>query len=134
VHYFSQPGSAGIARIGGDILWSTNAGIVRGTESGDPPQSVYSSAPGEIAGIASDGQEVFWMARDGVVFALPLGNPVPPPPREVCRASLDRADADVDARPDGSDGSAVLDVVVDEQWVYFAEPARRRISKCIKHL
>jgi len=132
VHYSSQMGSAGIATSASDIFWSSAAGILRGNESGQAPQSVYGNATGEIAGIATDGQEVYWMAPDGAVRALSLGIPVPPPPREVCRASVDGADAEAGARPDGTDGSRVLDVAVDDQWVYFAEPARRRISKCPK--
>ena len=132
VHYPSQPGSAGIASSGTRLFWSASAGIFRGDELRQPPQVVYGSAPGEIAGIATDGQEVFWMAPDGTVRALPIDNPALPPPREVCRANIERGDAQVDAWPDGGDGAAVLDVAVDDEWVYFAEPPQRRISKCAK--
>ena len=130
VHYPMQTGSAGIATSGSDIFWSGATGIMRGNESGQPEQLVYGIAPGAVAGIASDGQEIFWIAPDGTVRALAFDNPAPPPPREVCRASI--AVSDGGARPDGSDVAAVLDVAVDDAWVYFAEPPRLRISKCAK--
>jgi hypothetical protein len=127
IHKF-QSGAAGIALSGTDIFWSVTAGIVRGDDSPQMPRSVYASAPGEVSGIATDGQEIYWIAPDGGVRALMLNNPVPTPPREVCRASIGMGDAGTD----GGEAAAIVDIAVDDEWVYFAEPPRRRISKCLK--
>ncbi|HMI83902.1 MAG TPA: hypothetical protein VK550_07395, partial [Polyangiaceae bacterium] len=71
-------------------------------------------------------------SADGAVRAVSLTNPVPLPPREVCRARIEMNDAEVDAGPDGGNNLPIIDIAVDEQWVYFSEPSLRQISKCIK--
>lgn len=131
--YREQSGAAGIATDGRYLVWSLDSGIVRGGLAGPPPEpgSVYPGMPGEVAGIGMDGEEVFWIGGDGVVRASPILSPLPPTPREVCRR-VEFADAEVDARPDGASAATFADVAVDDQWVYFTEPALRRISKCSK--
>jgi hypothetical protein len=131
VHYLEQKGAAGIDLRGTDLFWSVAAGIVRGDETPSPERSVYSSAPGEVMGVATDGDEIFWIAADGNVRAMSLTSPLPVP-REVCRARIETGDAAADARPDGAASAVILDVAVDDAWVYFGEPALRRISKCAK--
>jgi hypothetical protein len=81
--------------------------------------------------VATDGDEIFWIATDGHVRAMSLTSPLPVP-REVCRASIEPGDAAADARPDGPTSAVIRDVAVDDTWVYFGEPALRRISKCAK--
>ena len=134
--YLTQPGVAGIAIHNDNIFWSRDTGIVFGSEKGqveDAADPVYLGMPGEVAGIATDGQEVYWIGSDGAVRAISLRDSTPTP-REVCRAHISTGDAESDVRLDGDGGaSAMADVAVDEQWVYFAEPALRQISKCRKH-
>jgi hypothetical protein len=131
--YNLQLGAAGIAVSGPDLYWSLDAGIVKGDITGQmqPPVAIYDGASGEVAGIATDGQDVYWIASDGAVRAKSLGPT--PAMREVCRARTELGDAGADARPDGAGGEfASADVAVDDQWVYFTEPAIRQISKCLK--
>ena len=133
VVYNMQPGAAGVAVSGANLFWSLSAGIVRGVDTGQPPiEAVYMGAPGEVGGIANDQQEIYWIASDGAVRALPLNNPGALPPRDVCRASVNTSDAEVDARPDSAGDPAIADIAVDDQWVYFTEPTVPRISKCLK--
>jgi hypothetical protein len=132
--YAMQAGAAGIAMYGDQLFWSTDMGIVRGSERGqgaDPSRPVYSGMPGEVSGIATDGQDVYWIGSDGAVRAISrVPNAMA---REVCRASTETSDAESDARPDGDGGNPTrADVAVDEQWVYFTEPAVQQISKCRK--
>jgi hypothetical protein len=122
--YLSRIGAAGIAVSGANLFWSDDTGIVRGADDGQTMQSIYRAGPGEIRGIATDGQDVYWMARDGALRAISLTDPGAGPPREVCRTDPETA---MDGGP-----RAAADVAVDDQWVYFAEPAKRRISKCLK--
>jgi hypothetical protein len=133
VLYQPQQGAAGIAISGTDLFWSVATGIVRGVDNGQSAsQRVYDGKPGEVGGIATDGQEIYWIASDGAVRAILVNNPSGAPPREVCRASNEPSDAAIDARPDGAGSDAVADIAVDDAWVYFTEPAVRRISKCQK--
>ena len=131
VHYREQKGAAGITARGTDLFWSVAAGIVRGDEAPSPERSVYSGVPGEVAGVATDGDEIFWISTDGDVRAMSLMSPLPLP-RDVCRARIEIGDAAADARPDGPTSTIILDIAVDDEWVYFGEPALRRISKCAK--
>lgn len=129
--YPFQGGAAGVAVSGTDLFWSLDAGIVRGNDTGQSqPRPVYPGAPGEVGGIAADGQEIYWIASDGAVRALSLTNPGPISPREVCRATV--AIGDADARPDSAGNASMADIAVDDQWVYFTEPAIGQISKCLK--
>jgi hypothetical protein len=128
--YLSQLGAAGIALKGTELYFGVTAGLVRGGENGQAaPEAVYRTAPGEIGGVATDEAEIYWITVDGVVRALSL-EPSATTPREVCRASAQPFDAGLPA--DGGASLGLADVAVDEQWVYFTEPARRRVSKCFK--
>jgi len=133
--YPMQDGAIGIAVFGMDLYWSSDAGIVRGSVAGlaqKGPQPLYRAAPGEAAGIATDGREVFWIGSHGTVRAISPDDPNATP-REVCRASAETSDAESDARPDADGGTSVVaDIAVDDEWVYFTEPAVRQISKCRK--
>jgi hypothetical protein len=131
VHYQEQKGAAGIGLHGTDLFWSVGAGIVRGDETPSPERSVYSGMHGEVAGVATEGDEIFWIATNGDVRAMSLTSPIPVP-REVCRASVEIGDAAADAHPDVATTAVILDIAVDDEWVYFGEPALRRISKCAK--
>jgi len=135
LHYLNQPGAAGIAMFGADLFWSITAGIVHGTDEGqveEPEVQIYAAdAPGEVAGIATDGQEIFWIRSDGVVRSILRFGPTTS--REVCRASAETGDAEPDARPRGDGGASTFaDIAVDDQWVYFTEPAIQQITKCRK--
>jgi hypothetical protein len=133
VLYPPQMGAAGIAVNGTDLFWSLDTGILRGRDDGIwPVQPVYRGMPGEVAGIATDGDDVYWIASDGAVRAISLNDPITSAPREVCRARVEMGDAAVDARADAAGSAVIADVAVDDQWVYFTEPAIPQISKCAK--
>jgi hypothetical protein len=133
--YIDQPGAAGIAIHGTEVFWSVHTGIVGGSVKGQgetPATALYDGAPGEMAGIATDGKEIYWIGAEGNVRALSLEDPSAMV-REVCRASAEMGDAESDVRPARDGGTwAGADIAVDEGWVYFTEPALRRISKCRK--
>jgi hypothetical protein len=120
LHYGSQTGAAGIASNAGNLFWSVEAAVVRGDESGQTARPIFSVTPSAARGLATDGQEIFWMEEGGSVRAMSVVSPVPPPARYVCTANL------------GSASALARDVAIDDAWVYFAEPALRRISKCPK--
>jgi hypothetical protein len=124
VLYPFQVGAAGIAVNGEDLFWSVETGIVRGKGDGTTMQTIYRGAPGEVRGIATDEQDVYWKAQDGTIRAISYIDPSAMLPRDVCHA-------DPDANTDGGQRAAA-DIAVDAQWVYFAEPTKRTISKCLK--
>jgi hypothetical protein len=135
LHYRLQFGAAGIATHGAYLFWSRDICIFRGTDQGqakDKEQLIYSGMPGDVAGVATDGVELYFVGPNGIVRAIVLDDPLAPP-REVCRGSAETNDAESDARVDGDAGTLPgADIAVDEQWVYFTEPAIQQISKCRK--
>jgi len=124
VLYPFQIGAAGIAVNGEDLFWSVETSIVRGRDDGTMMHVIYRGAPGEVRGIATDEQDVYWKAKDGTIQAISYTDPGALLPRDVCHV-------DPDTNTDGGQRAAA-DVAVDGQWVYFAEPAKRTISKCLK--